>query len=129
MRAQQFFAGLCCGASLIKLLDLRLCVRFFKRVDQKIRFKQNLMVDAVNRLVHVMVCDEPANAVDVLLFKRKICKNFSCHGRTFHLLILSGRRMMDALRFVNANVMQHGGGFSKKLVGSSKFSASGINRA
>lgn len=70
MRAQQFFAGLCCGDSLIKLLDLRLCVRFFKRVDQKIRFKQNLMVDAVNRLVHVMVCDEPANAVDVLLYKQ-----------------------------------------------------------
>lgn len=115
MNAQQHLAGLCRSDGLVKMPDLLLRIRLFKGVDQEIRFEQNLMVDAVNRLVHMVVSNKPANAVDVRLFKWKILENLSRYGRAFYLLELSGRGMMHALSFMNADVMQNSSGFQHEL--------------
>ena len=82
-----------------------------ENVYEEIGFNQNLIIDAVDVRVRVVVADEIADTLRLPMGITARGQHFECDGRAFHLLVRAVAVTVFFKAHSDADVVRNGGGF------------------
>lgn len=87
-----------------------------ENVYEEIGFNENLIIDAVDVRVRVVVADEVADALCLLMGIAARGQHFECDGRAFHLLVRAVAVAVFFKAHTDADVVRNGSGLPKFLL-------------
>ena len=82
-----------------------------ENVYEEIGFDQNLIIDAVDIRVRVVMADEIADALRLPMGITARGQHFECDGRAFHLLVRAVAVTVFFKAHTDADIMRNGGSF------------------
>ena len=86
-----------------------------KEVDKEVRLHEDLVIHSVNVFIGVMMTDQIADPVNLILFKPDLFQNRLCFGRSVLLLQFSIALSAQDLCPVNSDIMNISGSLEDQL--------------